>query len=112
MNLGAAVSGNNLVKRPVSFPAYTTNRIRVNVTAALDFFTRIVEIEAWTSGEAGGAGATTTALSSSQNPSKGHATVTFTATVTGNNPSGTVNFTDGGTSIAGCAAAAAGGRCC
>ncbi len=103
VNLGAAVSGNNLVKRPVSFPAYTTDRIRVNVTAALASYARIVEIEAWTS-SAGGGGATTTTLSSSPNPSVRRRNVTFTASVTGNNPTGTVNFSDGGTSISGCAA--------
>ena len=32
--------------------------------------------------------------------------MTFTATVTGTNPTGTVNFQDGATSITGCAAAA------
>ena len=44
----ASVSGNNLVKRTVSFAAYTTDRIRVNVTAALSSYSRITEIEAWT----------------------------------------------------------------
>ncbi len=47
---------------------------------------------------------TTTMLTSSPNPSLVGATVTFTATVTGTNPSGSVNFTDGGASIATCAA--------
>lgn len=104
VNLGPAVSGNNLVKRPVSFPSYTTDRIRVNITAALDSYARVVEIEAWTpSGTSGGA--TTTTLSSSRNPSQKGRHVTFSANVTGSNPTGTVNFTDGGTSISGCAAA-------
>ena len=31
----ATVSGNNLVKRTVNFNAYTTDRIRINVTGAL-----------------------------------------------------------------------------
>ena len=43
----ATVSGNNLVKRTVSFAAFTTDRIRVNVTSALDGYSRITEIEAW-----------------------------------------------------------------
>jgi hypothetical protein len=47
VNLGAAVSGNNLVKRPVNFAAFTTNMIRVNLPAALVSYARIVEIEAW-----------------------------------------------------------------
>ena len=47
----------------------------------------------------------TTALSSSFNPSTAGTSVTFTATVTGAAPTGSVNFKDGGTSIGGCAAA-------
>ncbi|MDO9102086.1 MAG: hypothetical protein Q7U50_07505, partial [Candidatus Nitrotoga sp.] len=43
----ATVSGNNLVKRTVSFAAFTTNRIRVNITGALSGHSRITEIEAW-----------------------------------------------------------------
>lgn len=50
--------------------------------------------------------ASTTTLASSLNPSTFGSTVKFTATVTGNNPTGTVDFTDGGTSIAGCSAVA------
>lgn len=44
-----SVSGNNLVKRTVSFPAYTTDRIRVVVTGVADgTYSRITEVEAWT----------------------------------------------------------------
>ncbi len=43
----ATISGNNLVKRTVNFNAYTTSRIRINVTAALASYSRITEIEAW-----------------------------------------------------------------
>src|SRR6202011_5042578 len=51
--------------------------------------------------------ATTTALSSSVNPSVAGQSVTFTATVTANapgagTPTGTVTFQDGGVNIAGC----------
>jgi hypothetical protein len=42
-----SVSGNNLVKRTVSFSAFTTDRIRVNVNNALGGHSRIVEIEAF-----------------------------------------------------------------
>jgi serine protease len=49
---------------------------------------------------------TGTALASSANPATSGTTVTFTATVTGNAPTGTVNFKDGGNSIANCAAVA------
>jgi PKD repeat protein len=106
VNLGA-VSGSNLVKRPVSFPAYTTNSIRVNITAALANFARITEIEAWTA--TGTAAATTAALASSANPSAAGGSVTFTASVTGVNPTGSVYFTDGGSDIAGCGAVALSG---
>ena len=41
------VSGNNLVKRTVNFTAYTTDRIRINVTNALNAYSRITEVEAW-----------------------------------------------------------------
>jgi len=52
-------------------------------------------------------GNTTTALSSSSNPSVSGESVTYTATVTANppasgTPSGTVTFQDGGVNIAGC----------
>ena len=43
-----------------------------------------------------------TSLSSSQNPSDINQSVTFTATVTGSNPTGTVHFSDNGGSISGC----------
>ena len=52
----------------------------------------------------GGPGPTTTTVASSANPAMVGAMVTFTATVSGTNPTGNVNFTDGGTSISGCAA--------
>ena len=50
-----------------------------------------------------------TALSSSANPSLVGASVTFTAKVTGTNPTGSVNFTDGGSTISGCGAVALAG---
>src|SRR5204863_3015225 len=87
-----AVSGNNLVKRTVSFAAFSTNRIRVNITAALASYSRITEIEAWTA-SAPGAGTT---LESSLNPAKVNQSVMFTAIVTGTNPTGTVAFTSNG----------------
>ena len=41
------VSGNNLVKRTVSFTAVTATKIRINVTNALSSLSRITEVEAW-----------------------------------------------------------------
>jgi hypothetical protein len=46
--------------------------------------------------------ASTTSLASSANPSSVGASVTFTATVTGLSPTGTVAFADNGTTISGC----------
>jgi len=103
VNLGAAVSGNNLVKRTVAFPAYTTSQIRVYITNALDGFSRLTEVEAWTSTGPPPSGTT---LSSSANPAKVSQSVTFTATVTGTNPTGSVAFTNGGSPIAGCSTVA------
>jgi hypothetical protein len=57
-----------------------------------------------TGGAPGGPTATTTSLSSSANPSIPGAAVTFTATVSPPPGGGTVDFTDGGSAIAGCAA--------
>ena len=51
-------------------------------------------------------GATTTALTSSANPSQVGASVTFTATVTGSAPTGTVGFTADGVTLSGCSAVA------
>ena len=58
---------------------------------------------------AGSQAPSSTAVASSQNPSTVGASITFTATVTGSNPTGTVNFQDGAGSIAGCAAQALSG---
>jgi hypothetical protein len=49
---------------------------------------------------------TTTTLATSVTPSSLGSVVTFTATVTGSAPTGSVSFTDGATPIAGCTAAA------
>jgi hypothetical protein len=43
-----SVSGNNLVKRTLSFAPYTTDRIRIYVTGSQDgVWSRITEVEAW-----------------------------------------------------------------
>ena len=100
-----AVTGNNLVKRTVNFPAYTTDRIRVNVTASKTMFTRLVEIEAWGNLSESGTVAAM-ALRSSANPSTEGQSVTFSATVSGSagTPTGTVAFVDAGVAITGCGA--------
>jgi hypothetical protein len=43
----ATVSGNNLVKRSVTFTPFVTDRIRIVVTNALATWSRITEVEAW-----------------------------------------------------------------
>ncbi len=101
----ATISGNNLVKRAVTFSSFTTSRIRVNVTQALMTYSRLVEVEAWGTAAVGPPPSTTT-LVSSLNPSTVGASVTFTATVTGTGPTGSVAFTDGGNAISGCTAVA------
>jgi hypothetical protein len=50
-----------------------------------------------------------TTLASSLNPAKRNQTVTFTATVSGTNPTGTVGFTSNGSTISGCSAASLSG---
>jgi hypothetical protein len=97
----ATISGNNLVKRAVTFSPFTPARIRVNVTHALLQYSRLVEVEAWGTA-AVGPPPSSTALASSLNPSTVGTSVTFTATVTGTNPTGSVAFTDGGNAISGC----------
>jgi hypothetical protein len=46
---GGGITGNSHVWTRLSFPALTTDRIRVVVNRAADLWSRIVEIEAWSS---------------------------------------------------------------
>ena len=101
-----SVTGNNLVKRTVSFGATTTSKLRIIINGAVggksgnSFLT---EVEAWTPGVTPPVSAV---LASSINPAKVSQPVILTATVAGSNPTGTVGFTRGGSPIAGCAAVA------
>ncbi len=106
-NLAPPITGNNLVKRVVNFAPTSTDRVRVNITATADNWSRLTEIEAWTAGPP--PAATTTGLASSLNASTAGAAVTFTATVLGAAPTGNVAFTDGGVTIPGCGAIALSG---
>jgi DNA-binding beta-propeller fold protein YncE len=56
---------------------------------------------AFTAGAVVGPGGTSTVVVSSVNPSTVGQSITFTATVTGANPTGTVQFADGGASLGG-----------
>jgi hypothetical protein len=98
----ASVTGNNLVKRTVSFSATTTSKIRVNINAAQSGkYSFLAEVEAWTPGTIPPP-PPGTRLASSANPVRVGKAVTFTATVTGSNPTGTVRFTSNGSPISGC----------
>jgi hypothetical protein len=44
---GASVTNNNLVWRKLVFSAVTTTKIRVWITAALNGYSRVMEVEAW-----------------------------------------------------------------
>jgi hypothetical protein len=99
-----SVAGNTLVKRTVAFTATTTSKIRVVINAAANGkYSFLTEVEAWTPGNVPPPPPGTT-LASSLNPAKVNQIVTFTATVTGSNPTGSVAFTRGGNPLAGCTA--------
>jgi hypothetical protein len=108
VNLGSAVSGNNLVKRAVTFAAFNTDRVRVNITGAMLSYSRVVELEAWGTAPVGPP-PTTTTLTSLPNPSTVNGNVAFTATVSGAAPTGNVAFTESGVALAGCASIALAG---
>ncbi|MEO8751346.1 MAG: Ig-like domain repeat protein [Casimicrobiaceae bacterium] len=74
-----------------------------NITISVETFTASALTVKVT---AGGVTSTTTTLASSVNPSTFNQSVTFTASVTGNGPTGTVAFTESGTALAGCSAVA------
>ena len=102
----ATVTGNNLVKRTVTFAPFTTDRIRIlshqragDVTRASPRSRR---------GRPAPCRRTTT-LASSLNPSTVGLPVTFTATVAGTAPTGNVAFRDGANTITGCSAVALAG---
>ena len=44
---GGTVTGNDRAMRVITFPAITTSKIRVLVTAGRSYWTRIVEVEAF-----------------------------------------------------------------
>jgi len=100
----ATVTGNNLVKRTVTFAPVTTDRVRVNVGSALFGYSRVLELEAWTVGtQASGPAATTTTLAVNRNPANTGASVVFVASVSGTAPTGAVAFSDNGVALPACA---------
>jgi hypothetical protein len=104
-----AVPAANAVKfNGTPAPAYTVNST-TQITATAPPGTGTVDITVFAGGGTSATSAadqftyalvsSTTALSSSQNPSSGGQPVTFTARVTGTGPTGTVTFFDGGTAL-------------
>ena len=75
---GASITNNNLVWRKFTFSPVTTTKIRVNITSALNGFSRMIEVEAW--GTNGSGGGNTPPTVSITNPAGG-ATFTSPATI-------------------------------
>ena len=94
----ATVAGNTLVKRTVTFSAFTTDRIRITITSGLNSYSRLTEVEAWgvdagppgTNVASAGAGAIASA-SSTYNPS-----ASFPASSINNNERAGANWGNGG----------------
>jgi kumamolisin len=92
----ATVSGNNLVKRTTTFAAFTTDRIRVNVTNALSPYACIIEVEAW--GVDANTGSTNVALSSAGAVASASSTLNggYPVTAINNNERTGANWGSGG----------------
>jgi hypothetical protein len=97
---GGSVTANNLVWTRFRFAPITTDRIRVQVTAALNNFSRITELEAWgTTANAAPTISLTAACSAT--PCNAPATVNLTATpADADGTIGKVEFYDGATLLA------------
>jgi hypothetical protein len=98
----ASVTGNNLVQRTVSFTATTTTKIRIAINGTGAKYSFLAEVEAWTPSASPPPPSGGTTLTSSANPGRKGRNITFTATVTGANPVGTVAFSANGATITGC----------
>jgi hypothetical protein len=89
---GGAIVGNNLVWRQVTFAALTTTKIRVLVTNALNSYSRITEVEAWTSGGAVNHAPTATLTGPPDNSTyTAPATVPLTATASDSDAGDTID---------------------
>src|SRR4029077_4852211 len=88
------VGGNNLVKRTVNFTAYTTDRIRINISNALNSYSRITEVEAW----GVNAGGSNVALASNGGVASASSTLSaaFPVAPINNNERAGINWGNGG----------------
>ena len=91
---GTAVTNNNLVWRRLTFAPVTTTKIRLNVTAALNGYSRVMELEAWGVSAGGGGTSNLPPIVSIASPAEG-ATFTAPAGITVN---ATASDTDGSVS--------------
>jgi hypothetical protein len=89
---------------PVTIATSGPHTFTFTGTINADMTTFIDRVSIASGGGGGGASPTSTALVGSPNPATVGQAVTFTATVTGSAPSGTVSFTADGAAIAGCSA--------
>jgi len=80
------VTGNNLVWRRFTFAPITTDRIRIVVNGALETYSRIVEVEAWTA-----SGAPTIKLTAPANNTMLTAPATVNLSATAADPDGSVS---------------------
>jgi len=78
---GGGVSNNNKVWRQVLFAPVTTTKIRINITAALNGYSRLTEVEAWGTNAAGGPPSNLPPTVSITSPTEG-ATFTSPASLT------------------------------
>ncbi len=87
---GGSITGNNLVWRKITFPAITTDRIRVVVNGAIGGFSRITEIEVYSPGININS-PPTVALTSPANGATFTAPAAITLTATAGDSDGTVD---------------------
>lgn len=94
---GGDVTGNNKVWRKFAFATITTSKIRVYVTNALFNYSRITEVEAWTSSQL-----PTVSITSPTNGTVFAAVANITINATASDPDGTitkVEFFQGSTKL-------------
>jgi len=87
---GASVSGNNRVWRKFVFAAVSTDRIRVLVNAALQGNSRVVEVEAYTSGGAPGNQPPSVSISQPADGAAYVAPASITLSANATDPDGTI----------------------